>query len=291
MVPTKTWLAIPVLAIASAGLALAARQPTEVALAIAALGAALAAAVRAFSGPSIAVAIASSAASLVGVLSILELGVPDLARAAIACAAGLFAIGELVRPLPPGASPWPALGAALLAGLLDPSFTPLLPIAGVRLITGPWSLPRWTWTVPVLGALVLALAVFTVLLRDRALSELFTLWAARDVTGVAPLAMLTSTGDLLGPVTTVVAAAGLAVCAMRGVLAATAVGGVLVAALGLDLVTGSTGSATIVCGALGAGSGIARFAALIRWPVGQTFVGAAVGAMLVVAPVWTLAMR
>ncbi len=291
MVPTKTWLAIPVLAIACAGLALAAHQPTEVAIAIAALGAALAATVRAFSGPSIAVAIASAAASLVGVLSILELGATDLARAAIACAAGLFAIGELVRPLPPGASPWPALGAALLAGVLDPSFTPLMPIAGVRLITGPWSLPRWTLTVPVLGVLVLALAVFTVLLRDRALSELFTLWAARDVTGAAPRAMLTSTGDLLGPITTVVAAAGLAVCAMRGVLAATAVGGVLVAALGLDLVAGSTGSATLVCAALGAGSGIARFAALIRWPVGQTFVGAAVGAMLVVAPVWTLAVR
>jgi hypothetical protein len=159
------------------------------------------------------------------------------------------------------------------------------------LITGPWSLPRWTLLVPVLGVLVLALAVFTALLRDRALADLWTLWVARDVTGAAPLAMFTSTGDLLGPVTAVVAVAGLAVCAMRGVLAATAVGGVVIAAVGLDLVAGSTGSATLVCAALGAGSGIARFAALIRWPVGQTFVGAAVGAMLVVAPVWTLAMR
>jgi hypothetical protein len=221
----------------------------------------------------------------------LELGVPDLARASLACAAGLFAIGELVRPLPPGASPWPALGAALLAGVLDPSFTPLMPIAGVRLITGPWSLPRWTFVVPLLGTLVLALAVLTTLMHEHALADLWTLWAARDVTGIAPLEMLATTGDLLGPVTAVVAVAGLAVCAMRGVLAATAVGGVLVAALGLDLVAGSTGSATLVCAALGAGSGIARFAALIRWPVGQTFVGAAVGAMLVVAPVWTLAMR
>jgi hypothetical protein len=291
VVPTKTWLAIPVLAIACAGLALAANQPIEVALAVAALGAALAAAVRAFAGPSIAVAVASTAASLVGVLSLLELGVPELARASIACAAGLFAIGELVRPLPPGASPWPALGAALLAGILDPSFTPLLPIAGVRLITGPWSLPRWTHAIPVLGVLVLALAVLTVLFRDRALAELWMLWAARDVTGAEPLAIFTSTGDLLGPVTAVVAAAGLVVCALRGVVAATAVGGVLIAALGVDLVAGSTGSATVVCAALGAGSGIARFAALIRWPVGQTFVGAAVGAMLVVAPVWTLAVR
>jgi hypothetical protein len=291
VVPTKTWLAIPALAIASAGLAFAARQPVEVILAIAALGAALAAAVRAFAGPSIAVAVASAAASLVGVLALLELGIPDLARAALACAAGLFAIGELVRPLPPGASPWPALGAALLAGVLDPSFTPLLPIAGVRLVTGPWSLPRWTLMAPVIGTLVVALAVLTALLRDGALAELWTLWAARDITGATPLAIVTSTGDLLGPVTAVVAAAGLAVCATRGVLAATAVGGVVAAAIGLDLVAGSTGSATLVCAALGAGSGIARFAALIRWPVGQTFVGAAVGAMLVVAPVWTLAMR
>jgi len=73
-----------------------------------------------------------------------------------------LAIGELVRPLPPGASPWPALGAALLAGVLDPSFTPLLPIAGIRLLTGPWTLPRWTVAIPVFGALVLALAVASV---------------------------------------------------------------------------------------------------------------------------------
>jgi hypothetical protein len=142
VVPTKTWLAIPVLAIACAGLAIAARQPVLVAIAAAALGAALASAVRAFAGPSIAVAVA-----------------------------------------------------------------------------------------------------------------------------------------------------GIAVCALRGMLAAAAVLGVLAGGMGIDLVAGSTGAATVVCAALGAGTGIARFAALVRWPVGQAFVGAAVGAMLVVAPVWTLAMR
>lgn len=291
MVPTKTWLAIPVLAVACAGLAIAARQPVEVAVAVAALGAALASAVRAFAGPSIAVAVAGAAAGLVGVLAVLELPFADLARAALACAAGLFAIGELVRPLPPGASPWPALGAAALAATLDPSLSPLLPIAGVRLVTGPWSLPRWTLVAPLVGALVVGLGVLTVVFRDGALFDLWRLWAARDVTGQVSVATLTQTGDLLGPVTAVVAAAGIGVCALRGMLAAAAVLGVLGGAMCIDLVAGSTGAATIVCAALGAGTGIARFAALVRWPVGQAFVGAAVGAMLVVAPVWTLAMR
>jgi hypothetical protein len=291
VVPTKTWLAIPVLAIACAGLALAVRQPVEVALAAAALGAALPASVRAFAGPSLAVAVAGAAAGLVGVLGVLELPLADVARAALACAAGLFAIGELVRPLPPGASPWPALGAAALAATLDPSFAALLPVAGVRLITGPWSLPRWTLAAPLLGALVVALAAVTVVVRSGWLGDLWRLWAARDVTGSVPLATLAETGDLLGPVTTVVAAEGLYVCARRGLLAAASVIGALGGAIGVDLVAGSTGAATIVCAALGAGTGVARFAALIRWPVGQAFVGAAVGAMLVVAPVWTLAMR
>ena len=41
---------------------------------------------------------------------------------AFATAAGLFVISEIVRPQPVDASPLPSIGAALIAGILDPSF-------------------------------------------------------------------------------------------------------------------------------------------------------------------------
>lgn len=287
----KTWLAIPLLAIACAGLAFASRQPIENAIALGALAAALAAAVRAFAGPSIAVAVAGGAASLVGVLALLDLPLPDVARATLACAAGMFAVAELARPLPPGASPWPALGAASLAALLDPSFALLLPVTGVRFVTGPWSVRRWMYAVPVAGTLVAALAACTAVFHGGALAELWATWAARDAVVRPPLETLGALGELLGPVTSVVAIAGVGVCAARGRIAASAALGVLAGGLGIDLVAGAPGAATAVAAALGAGAGISRFAALVRWPTGQAFVGAVVGTMLVVAPAWTLAMR
>lgn len=290
MVRAKTWLVIPALALVAAGLALAARHLPETAVAVGALGAALAAAVRAFTGPSVAAAVAATAASLLGVLAVLELPEVDVARAALASAAGMFAVGELVRPLPPDASPWPALGAALVAVVIDPAFATLLAVAGVRYVTGPWPQPRWALLAPAAGVLVVALAMMTTLLRDGLLSELWAVWAWRSaVTAGEPLGVLLALGDSLGPVTAVVALAGLGACVMRGRIPGAAVLGVLGGALALDLVTGTVAAPAIVCAALGAGVGIARFAAMIRWPVGQAFVGAVVGVMLVVAPVWTLA--
>ncbi len=289
MVPAKTWLAIPALAIACAGLALAARTPIELSIAIGAVGAALAAAVRAFAGPSLAVAVAAGAASLVGTLALVQLHV-DM-RSALACAAGLFAIGELSRPLLPDASPWPALGASLFAAVLDPSFVALLPIAGVRLATGPWSLPRWTLAAPAIGALVVLLAILSALMTRGLFADLWALWSARPRHPLDPVAVALTLGDMLGPVTSVIAMAGLAACAARGSIPASCVVGVLAGALGVDLVSGAPGGATLVVAGLGAGAGIARFAALVRWPTGQAFVGGTVAVMLVVAPVWSLALR
>lgn len=291
MVRAKTWLVIPALALAAAALAFAARHTPETAVCVGALGAALAAAVRAFTGPSAAAAVAATAASLLGVLGVLELPDLDVARASLASAAGMFAVAELVRPLPPDASPWPALGAALAAVVIDPAFATLLAVAGVRYVTGPWPQPRWALLVPAAGALAIAIAAITATLHTRSaiLDDLWAYWAARGATASDPLAIVTSLGDLLGPVTAVVALAGLGTCALRGRIPASAVLGVAVGALAIDLATGVSGAATLVCAALGAGVGIARFAAMIRWPAGQAFVGAAVGVMLVVAPVWTLA--
>ncbi len=291
MVRAKTWLVIPALAIAAAALGLAARHSPPTALALGALGAAITAAVRGFTGPSIAAAVAASAASLLGVLAMLELPQLEVARASLACAAGMFAIAELVRPLPTNPSPWPALGAALVAMVVDPAFAPLFVVTGVRYVTGPWPQPRWALLIPAAGVLVVALAAITATLHTRSdlLASLWSHWAARGAGIAEPLAMLGSLGDLLGPVTAVVALAGLGTCAARGRIQGASVVGVAGGALAIDLATGVTGGATVVCAALGAGVGIARFAAMIRWPVGQAFVGAAVGVMLVVAPVWTLA--
>jgi hypothetical protein len=289
VVPAKTWLAIPALAIACAGLAFLARTPVEVAIAIGAVGAALAAAVRAFAGPSLAVAVAAGAASLVGALALVAMRA-DL-RDAIACAAGMFAVAELARPLLPDASPWPALGAAACAAILDPSFVVLVPAAGVRLATGPWSLPRWTFAAPAIGLLAVVLAILAALIGDGVLADLWTTWAGRSRQVGDPIAVVLALGDELGPVTSVVAIAGLAACAVRGALAASCTVGVAIAAIGVDLVAGGPGPATLVIAALGAGAGIARFAALVRWPTGQAFVGATVGVMLVVVPVWSLTLR
>jgi hypothetical protein len=291
VVRAKTWLVIPALALVAAALALAARQAPETAACVGALGAALAAAVRSFTGPSIAAAVAASAASLLGVLAVLELPAIDLARESLASAAALFAIAELVRPLPPDASPWPALGASLVAVVIDPAFAMLLPVAGVRYMTGPWRQPRWAPLVPAAGVLVVALAAATALLHRQStlLGELWAYWPARGVDVADPIATLTFIGDLLGPVTSVIALAGLGACAMRGRIPATAAIGAFAGALAIDLAAGVAGAGTVVVAALGAGVGIARFAAMIRWPTGQAFVGAAVGVMVVVAPVWTLA--
>jgi hypothetical protein len=291
VVRAKTWLVIPALALAAAALGLAARQSPETSVMLGALGAALAAAVRAFTGPSIAAAVAATAASLLGVLAMLELAELEVARASLACAAGMFAIAELVRPMPTNPSPWPALGAALVAMVVDPTFAPLFVVAGVRYVTGPWPQPRWALLVPATGVLAVALAAITATLHPRSdlLAQLWSHWAARG-TGIAdPLAMLGALGDLLGPVTAVVALAGLGTCAARGRIQGASVLGVAGGALAIDLATGVTGGGTVICAALGAGVGIARFAAMIRWPVGQAFVGGVVGVMLVVAPVWALA--
>ncbi|HEY5948687.1 MAG TPA: hypothetical protein VIV40_24515 [Kofleriaceae bacterium] len=287
MVPSKTWLAIPIMAIACAALAFALREPPTAAIAIGALAAAAAAAVRAFAGSSLAAATTAGAAALLVALGVLDLAPPMLAhelpRAALAAGAALFAIAELARPLPVDASPLPAIGAALVAGVLDPAYVALFAIAGVRLLLGPWSRPRWAVIVPVIGTLAIGIAVLAACATSGVFADLWHVWAARSGTAT-PLALLAQAGDTLGPIAALAALAGLAVCSSRGRYAAAATIAVTAGALGVDLACRSLGAATIAIAGVGAGVGVARLAATVRWPTGQTFVGATAGFLIVVAP-------
>ena len=272
------------MAVACAGVAAALREPLHATLAIAALAAAVAAAVRALAGPSLAAAVCAGAASLLATFGVVDLAGVEATRAALAGAAAMFAVAELARPLPVHASPLPALGAALVAGALDPSYIVLLAIAGMRFVLGPWSRPRWSIAVPIAGVLATALACFAGIAHGGVLTNLWDVWAARSGDGAVP-AVLAEIADTLGPITTVLAIAGLAVCTTRGRFAAAAALFVAAGSVAVDLRAGAVGAATIAIGATGAGVGIARLTAMIRFPTGQAMVGATVAFMLLAAPV------
>jgi hypothetical protein len=292
----KTWLAIPAVAVAcagaAAGIGLRAGAPDpEVIASVGLLAAALAAAVRAFAGPSLAAAVAGVAAALLGSLIVLELPDLVLSRGAIASAAAMFAICELVRPMPPEESPLPSIGAAILAGALDPSFIALVPITGWRYVRGPWPRPRGAIVLPIAGALACVLASFAAVVPTTFLHDVWTAWTQRDGVTHSPLDVIIATGDALGPMTAVAALAGLGVCMTRGRLAIVSVAAITVGALAVDLALGSVGAGVPTIAALGAGVAIARLTAMIRWPAGQAFVGATAGFMMVLAPALAHVLR
>ena len=178
----RPWFVIPVLGLASGGVALATHHRIESAIAIALLGAALAAAIRAFNGPSIAAAVSAGAGGALGVLGLLVLDAVTV-RTAIGGAAAMFAICELARAKPPNASPLPAVGAALVAGVLDPAYVALVAVAGVHLVIAPWRQQRrWMVVVPIAGALATILAV-TIALSSH-LGALWVAWSGHAHHGV-----------------------------------------------------------------------------------------------------------
>lgn len=280
----KSWLAIPGVALVAAGIAVALRHPPETAFTIASLAAAIAAVVRAFTGGSAAATVASSVAALLGALFALEID-HELARGALAAAAALFAISELVRPQPVDASPLPSIGAALLAGVLDPSFIALVPITGVRFILGPWSRPRGAEALPVIGVVACVLAIIAAV----RFPDMWSVWTGRTGSDpfYNPLQFVGALGDIVGPIAAVAALAGFGTVASRGNYAIASVASIVVGAVAVDFATGSVGIASVACAAFGAGLGIARLTAMLRWPAGQAAIGATAGFMMLVAPALT----
>jgi hypothetical protein len=144
----------------------------------------------------------------------------------------------------------------------------------------------------VLGLGACALAVAAALARQGALAQVWLAWQGAPRAAGAPIArVFLLAGDTVGPLAIVAAGAGVLTGAARGGVAAAALLALVAGALVVDLRVGEATAATPVAAALAAGLGLAWLAALVRHPIGQAFVGATAGFVLLVAPVWTLAAR
>jgi hypothetical protein len=203
-------------------------------------------------------------------------------RAPLACAAAAFAIGELVRPAPPGASPWPAVGAAVVAGVLDPSFTVLIAISGWKATRTAWA--RYVLAVPAAGVLVTGLAAIAALYWPH----LWATWSGRAPHVPDPLHAAGLIGDALGPIAAVAALAGIAIAASRGRYAVASILGVVAASVAVTIRADALGAAALAIGALACGVAIARLASLVRIPSGQVIIGVTAGLLVLALPALAL---
>ncbi len=283
----RAWLVVPVLALV-AGLAAFAlhRAPIE-AMALAALAAGIAAALRALVGESPAAVAGTAIGALVAVATLLELD-GEVARHAIAAAAAAWTIAELARTSAPANSPLVAMLPAGIAAVLDPSFVALLPIAGVRLVTAPWQRPRWIAAVPIAGGVVVLLAI---LACAGPIDALGVAWTGAHAQPVAPALLANRLGEALGPICAVAALAGLAWFGGRNRYAQLALATCLAGAVLVDLRAGHVGVAVIAMAAISAGLAVARFAATIRLATGQAIIGATLGLVLILPPAWSTIER
>jgi hypothetical protein len=269
--------------LAGAGAAFMTTRDPVIAVAVGLCGAALAATIRAFLGPALVGAIAAAGGAMIGVVDLLVIA-PHL-RAVIAGAAGLFALSELARAKAPNASPLPAAGAAILAGVLDPSYVGLVAVSGIAWLIAPVPRPRGVLSLPVLGSLATIVAI---VLACGGHSAVWHAWLGHTTAHRDPLATLLRAGDLVGPLATCAALSGVALCLAHGRLAAAAVASIVAVTAVMSLAGGFVAPAVPLLAALGAGIAIGRLAALVRLPVGQAFVGATAGFVLAVVPVSAL---
>lgn len=281
----RPWFVIPLLGLAGAGAAFATTHDPVLAVAVAACGAALAQAIRAFLGPAAVGAIAAAGAAMVGIVDLLAVVPAPHLRALVAAAAGLFALSEIARAKAPNASPLPAAGAALVAAILDPSYVGLVAVSGIAWLIAPVPRPRGVLALPVLGTLA---GVLAIVLACGAHSSLWHAWLGHPLGHRDPLATLLRAGDLVGPLAACAALAGVVLCLAHGRLAAAAVASIVAVTATISLAGGFVAPAIPLVAALGAGIAIGRLAALVRFPIGQAFVGATAGFVLAVVPVSAL---
>lgn len=270
-------------AAAAAALGFGGTTPEVVAAGLA--GAGLSATIRALAGDSPATLAGAALAPLLLVASLFDpvLGGEGLTRAAVAIAAAGWTVVELARPT---TSPLVALLPACVAAVLDPSCVALVAIAGARLVTAPWRRPRWAGAVPVVGALAIVLAVLACSASTGALAALGDRWtgAPRMPLGVPALAQ--HAADVLGPLISVAALAGLAGLA-RPRHAEVALLACLAGALLVSARNGAIGPAALAVASVCSGLAVGRLAGLIRIGSGQALAGATASLLLLVAPAWT----
>lgn len=259
------------------------------AAAVAAVAAALGAAICGLTGSSLAAAVSAVSGASLGIVGLL--GMPNLpgdgGRFAIAGAAAAFAICELARAKPSNASALLAGGVAMIAGALDPSYVPVVAFAGIHLVLS-WR-PRarsWMYGLAAAGALA-TLAAMAMAIWWKPTAVWWT-WSGRAGESVTAHEAFNRIGYFLGPIAASVCLFGLALCAMRGRLAGIAV--VVVAAMTAIVALSSTlvpPAVPIVAGLCG-GVAVGRFTAMIDSSIGQAFVGATSGFVLVAATAWPL---
>lgn len=247
----------------------------------AASAAALAHALRMLAGDSPAALAGIGLASLLAIAMVVEHRGP-LALPWLALAAAAWTFAELARPQ---ASPVVAMLPALAAAILAPSCTPLLVLAGTRLVTAPWRRPRWAIAVPIAGGLAVLLAVIAGAADGGVLGSLGELWYGEPAHALAPAPSLGLLGEALGPLVAVAALAGLAMI-VRVRLANLAIAACVLGALLVDLRAGAPGPLTLGLAALCSGLAVCRLAAMIRLPAGQAIAGITCGALLLLPPVW-----
>jgi hypothetical protein len=171
--------------------------------------------------------------------------------------------------------------------VLDPSFVPLVAIAGVQLLTAPGPRPRWALAVAASGAVAVALAV----VAGTRWPALAAPWFVRAAHPVALGALAAATGAALGPFAAVAALAGLGGCIARRPdapgFARSPLAACVAGALLCDLRAGAPGHATLGLAAVLSGLAIIRLAGMIRIPSGQAIAGATIGALVVAPTAWT----
>jgi hypothetical protein len=308
---TRDWLAMTALALACAGLAYVTTRTPLPALAVAAVAVATGRAVRGFiAGTPAASLIAAACAGVLATACFVAFGGGPPVRAVLASACAMFAVGELARGVGSSlaeargprsevhlASPWPMLAAAVLAAALDPTFTPLVGIAGSASRRMPDDgrdvivARRIALGVSAVGVLATGFAVLAACAHHGVLAEAWQGWVGASATTRGALAIAARLGDELGPLAAVAALAGLAICASRDRLASLATLAITAGAVLVAVRVGAVTPATFVVASLAAGVAVGRLAALVRRPVGQAFVAATAAVLTIGAPAWTLVVR
>ncbi len=234
-------------------------------------GAAVTACIRALAGDSPASIAAMVIAPLLAIATLFELGIAT-PRELIAIAAAAWTCVELSRPT---TSPLVALLPAAVAAI-DPAFAAMLPIAGARVMTAPWQRPRWAFAVPIATALA-------------ALVRIGVYWS-EPAGAIDASAYALRVASELGPLMATVALVGL-VALIRPRHAEIALAASVVLACAIGLRSGIVTPPIVALAALSSGLAVGRFAALIRLAPGQAFAGATAGALLLLAPAWSVIVR